>query len=452
MLVAEDGTLLPKVRGAASSPGDGLLPMAGLNDDNYRPIRTDRLGGIGIANCSTLFHEPFEGATVSSPNRLTVATTTFTQAQTSAGGLNLNNGNSAAAAAAVLVTSNRQFLKLQRAPLHAKFRARLGHVANSVMELGFGLPANQTSAPTVGAFWQVTTTGVVQPVMTFNSVDVPGAAVTMPAGWQNNFYVWDIILDDDEALFFVQNSETGAVIAERRIQLAAAGVRLWNASRLPIFARFHNVTAPASAPVMTISSADVLLLDAVQLRPQAHAMALLGFTGDTNPSTFLQTANYVNSTVPGSATLSNVAAGYTTLGGQFQFAAVAGAETDYALFGFTVPAPHTFVLTGIDIDTFNAGAAVATTGTVLQWFVSPDQTVISLATATNRRTTLGVQSFPVGAAIGASANTSVVRDFNSAPLITSPGRILVVGLKMPIGTATASQIIRGTVAIKGYFE
>jgi len=27
-----------------------------------------------------------------------------------------------------------------------------------------------------------------------------------------------------------------------------------------------------------------------------------------------------------------------------------------------------------------------------------------------------------------------------------------VGLKMPLGTATASQIIRGTVRVEGYFE
>ena len=33
-----------------------------------------------------------------------------------------------------------------------------------------------------------------------------------------------------------------------------------------------------------------------------------------------------------------------------------------------------------------------------------------------------------------------------------PGRFLHVILKCPIGTATATQIIRGTVVIDGYFE
>ena len=451
MLVAEDGSVLPKVAGAARIATDGYLPMAGSNDDNYRPLRVDRLGNMVPGTVNLLFHEPFEGTTVSSPNRVTVATTTFTQAQTAAGGLNFNSGNSAAAAAAALLTTNRQFAKLQRAPLHFKIRARAGHVTNAVIEFGFGNPANQTSAPTIGAFWQITAGGVVQPVLTFNGVDVTGTAVTMPPSWQNNYYTWDVILDDDEVFYTIQDTTTGQNIAERRIQLAATQVRLWNASRLQAFARLHNVTAPASAPVLILASLDVVLLDMAQNKPWSHIAALSGFGSEVKPTTFAQAANYANSAAPASATLSNTAAGYTTLGGQFQFAAPVGAETDFALFGFTVPAPYSFVCTGIEIDTYNSGAAVAGTAHVLQWFASPDQTAISLATATNRRTTLGIQSFAVGAAIGAVAAT-IERDLNNAPLVTNPGRIMVVGLKIPVGTATASQIIRGTVAIRGYFE
>jgi hypothetical protein len=203
--------------------------------------------------------------------------------------------------------------------------------------------------------------------------------------------------------------------------------------------------------VLILASLDVALLDMAQNKPWGHIAALSGFGGEVVPTTFAQAANYANSAAPASATLSNTAAGYTTLGGQFQFAAVAGAETDFALFGFTVPAPYTFVCTGIQVDTYNSGAAVATTAHVLQWFASPDQTAISLATATNRRVTLGIQSFSVGAAIGALA-APILRSLNDAPLVTNPGRIMVVGLKVPVGTATASQIIRGTVAIRGYFE
>jgi hypothetical protein len=451
MLVAADGTTVPKTSGEGRGSSDGHLPVGGINDDTYRPLRVDRLGNMIPGTANLLLHEPFEGATVSSPNRVTVATTTFTQAQTAAGGLNFNSANNAAAASAALLTSNRQFAKLQRAPLHCKFRARAGHVTNAVIELGFGNPASQTASPTIGAYWQITTGGVVQPVLTFNGVDITGGAVTMPSGWQNSYYVWDIILDDDEAFYTIQDTTTGESIAERRIQLATTQVRLWNSSRLPVFARLNNVTAPAFAPTLILASMDVMMLDTAQNKPWTHVSALSGFGGETNPTTFAQTANYANSAAPANATLSNTAAGYTTLGGQFQFAAVAGAETDFALFGFTVPAPYSFVCTGVEIDTFNAGAAVATTAHVLQWFTSPDQTAISLATATNRRVPLGVQSFAVGAAIGALA-APVDRDLGDAPLVTNPGRIMVIGLKIPIGTATASQIIRGVVVVRGYFE
>lgn len=447
----ENGNIVPRQSGEVLASTDSFIPIGFRNDGNHRPLRGDRFGGLAIANNTLLFHEPFEGATISSPNRVTIATTTFTQAQTAAGGLVFNSGNVTTGSSAALLTTNRRFMKIQRAPLHAKFRARAFHVNNAVIEMGFGAPASQTVSPTVGAFFQVTAGGIVQAVLTFNGVDTT-VPITMPVGWQNNFYTWDVILDDDEATFFIQDTATGQVFGSATIPLPATQARLWDASRLPVYARLHFPTAPATVANLILTSVDVILLDSILNKPTTHIAAQSGFGGEVNPSNFTQAANYANSAAPTSATLSNTAAGYTTLGGQFQFAAVAGAETDYALFGFTVPIPYSFICTGIDISTFNLGAAVATTATVLQWFASPDQTAISLATGTNRRVTLGTQSFAVGAAIGANADREIIRNFNDAPLVTNPGRIFVVGLKMPVGTATASQIIRGTVAIKGYFE
>jgi hypothetical protein len=451
-LYAPDGSTISREQGAARAATDHGLPHAVLNDDNFRLSRGDRIGSMAVSLNNVLFSEPFEGSVISVPNRISLTTASFTQAQTAAGGLRFNNLNILTASAAALVQTNRHFPRYQRAPLHAKFRARVAHVANAVAEMGFGAPAGAASSPAVGAFFQVTASGVVQGVLTFNGVDQTTAPITMPGGWQSNFYVWDIVLDDDEAMFFVQNTETGLIIAERRIQVAASAVRLWNASRLPAFARLHFPTAPATAADLFLASLDVVMLDAFMNKPWSQVAAHMGMGGEVNPTTFAQAANYANSAAPASAALSNTTPGYTTLGGQFQFAAVAGAETDYALFGFTVPGPYSFVCTGIDISTFNMGAAVATTPTLLQWFASPDQTTVSLATATNRRVTLGAQSFAVAAPIGGIADRDVVRDFANAPLVTNPNRIMVIGLKMPVGTATASQIIRGVCAVKGYFE
>lgn len=451
VLFDDNGVVLTRETGDSRSATDSMVPIGGVNDDSYRHARMDRLGNLGIASTNVLFHEPFEGATVSVPSRIAVSTTTFAQAQTSSAGLNFNNTNLTTAAAAALITSNRRFLKMQRAPLQCKARARMSHFNNAVMEIGFGLPASQTVSPTVGAFWQVTTGGVVQGVLTFNAVDIT-SAVTMPSNWQDNYYVWDVILDDDEVMYTVQDTGTGLIVAETKIKLPVTQSRLWDASHLPVYARLHNVTAPATAASLLLTSLDVVMTDTTTAKPWPHVMAMNGFGGEVSPTLMTQTANYTNSAAPASATLSNTAAGYTTLGGQFQFAAPVGAETDFALFGYTVPAPYSFVCTGIDITTFNMGAAVATTAHVLQWFASPDQTAISLATATNRRVSLGSQTLAVATPIGGGADREINRIFDQSPLVTHPTRIMVVGVKLPVGTATASQIIRGVVAIRGYFE
>jgi len=169
-----------------------------------------------------------------------------------------------------------------------------------------------------------------------------------------------------------------------------------------------------------------------------------------------QTANHGNSAAPSSASLSNTAAGYTTLGGRFQFAAVGGADTDYALFAYQVPATHRLVVDRIGISTVNTGAAVATTATILDWSLGINSTAVSLATTDSgdtfgpRRLPLGMQSFIVGAAIGAAA-ADLVREFPAALLI-EPSKYLHVILAMPVATGTALQIIRGDVAINGWFE
>jgi hypothetical protein len=57
-----------------------------------------------------------------------------------------------------------------------------------------------------------------------------------------------------------------------------------------------------------------------------------------------------------------------------------------------------------------------------------------------------------GAAISARADRAISVDLANGPMVTNPGRFLVVMLRVPVGTATASQIVQGMVTLKGYFE
>ena len=102
------------------------------------------------------------------------------------------------------------------------------------------------------------------------------------------------------------------------------------------------------------------------------------------------------------------------------------------------------------------GAAVATTPTLLQWGIAFDGTAVSLATADGaatkapRRVPLGCQSLPVGLAVGGNVPVLSV-DFRQ-PLAVNAGNYLHVILKIPVGTATAFQIVRGVVAINATWE
>jgi len=444
--------LLSKARGGPLLAGDHLIPIGGLADGNFRFARFDKTGSIATGEVSLLLHEPFEGATVSSPNRITLASTIFVQTQTATAGLNFNSSNLTTGLAAALLTSNKQFLRTPGSPMLFQIRARAAHIANSVIEFGFGQPANQTSPPTVGAFWQVTAAGVVHPVWTYNGTDVTGEDVAMPVDWRDKYYQWSVLCMEEEFAFFIIDPSTNLIVNEQRISIVNTAPKGWNASHLPVFARLHNVTAPATAPTLLITRLDVYGYDFNHSFPFAAQLAFSGYDSATNPTTFAQSANYASAAAPTTAVLTAATPSYTTLGGQFQLAAVAGAETDFPLFAFTVPAPYSFICTGVDIDVINTVVAVATTPTVFQWQIVADSTSGNIATAGIRRVALGMQSFIVGSAAGAQAQRLSSNFFlNDCPLVTSPGRLLLIGLKIPIGTATATEIFRGTVTVKGFF-
>lgn len=182
------------------------------------------------------------------------------------------------------------------------------------------------------------------------------------------------------------------------------------------------------------------------------------FPAYKNPTVLegVQNGNHANSAAPSSATLSNTAAGYTTLGGKWQFAAVAGAETDYALFAYQVPATHRLWVSGVDISAINTGVAVAVTAHVLEWALGVNSTAVSLATTdaapvfAPRILQLGTHALPIAAAVAATFGDISVKF--ASPIIVQPSRFFNVILRMPIATATISQVIRGQVNIDGLFR
>ena len=323
-------------------------------------------------------------------------------------------------------------------------------VANWFAEWGVGNPTTAIAAMTDGVFFQIAS-GQLRGVCRNASVETSVDLGTLP----DPAVVHDYVIEVTQGIVhFWHGGDLLGSIAIPNAQFGAT-----SQPTLPVMVRTYNAAVAPSVGIKLQCSAIQASnggTDFNRLWPtQQCGMGNSSVQAPTG-ATVGQTANYANSAAPASATLSNTAAGYTTLGGQFQFAAVAGAETDYALFGYQVPTGSTLVIRGLWIDTMNTGAAVATTATWLQWSLAIGSSAVSLATAdaaatkSPARLTLGNQVFPIAAAIGAQA-TRIDVNFD-APLVVNSAEFVHILLKMPLGTATASQVIRGVVGVNAYFE
>jgi hypothetical protein len=187
----------------------------------------------------------------------------------------------------------------------------------------------------------------------------------------------------------------------------------------------------------------------------AEVQALGGFSAAYDPLTGAQTANYTNNTAPANATLSNTAAGYTTLGGLFQFVAVAGSETDYDLFAYQIPIGYRLVVNSISINAFILGTQSSKEATLLQWALAANSNAVSLATGGPTppiRSPIGMQQAPKSSSVGESFTPGTLTYIPKTPVVVLATRYFHIILRIPVGNATPNQIIRGSVTIEGFFE
>ncbi len=441
-LTPTDGSLLFGTQGA--------MMLAGQHEGQGVHLRAGRAGSIGVTNGQTLFWEECEGATLNTA-RWTAALTTFTNAQTAAG-INMNSAASVAANGSSLLTSSRHIPRRLNVPLDFTARIRASAVANSTIEIGMGYITAGTAQIVNGVFWQHNSgSSAARPVIVYNSADIAVGNDVDLSAHGTNYLQYGIVLEDHSATFTIRNTQTGEAISRQTLRIPLTAAKWATATHMPVAIRVYNgAVAPVTAPVCVVASVSVLQLDESAVQTASHAASGLNLGAEVGPATATQAATWANGAAPANSALSATVASATTLGGLFSFAAVAGAATDYVLFGYTVPLPYSFFCTRIHISTWNAGAAVATTPTLLVWGVGANSTAVSLATASYNKVGVGVQSLPVGAAIGTAAS-EIDAQFE-APLFTGAGRFFAVILRMPVSTATASQLVQGFVTVRGYFQ
>lgn len=412
-----------------------------------------------------VFRDQFNYATANS-TRYAVITSTATAAFAGRK-LTLNGGNSLTIGQSAQISTRVNFQFSQSYPVYAEIWAAIPNApqSNTVLEWGFGYVTG-VSVPTDGVFFRYAAGGEVRGVINVAGAEVQTDPFTDLGGQgyvNGKQHHWLIIVDTDAVEFWRDDVQLATL--DRPTSEGGTSASL----SLPMYARFYNSGSASTAQQLALTGWSAYTGDATNQKEPAHVAAINGHNACNQPDSVAagQTANYANTAAPASLTLANATAtnGVTVLGGQWQFVAVAGAETDYIVFGYQNPAGSATIpgknllVRGVTIHSYNMGAASATTATLLQWGLGFGSTAVSLATADSlttgaqapRRITVGVQSFPVGTAVGGAPSNQI--DFRvKSPYCVQPGGFLHLILKMPVGTATASQIIRGIAAFDAHFE
>ena len=389
-------------------------------------------------------------------HKYTSSTLTMTWA---AGALNTNGGSVTTTGTACQIQTYRHFPLLGAGATYFETTMALSNAMPANVNLDFGgfTPgATGLIVPTDGVYFRVNSGGIFG-VLNSNGTETLTSAFTFVQAI-NVFDKFTIVSTQSEVEFWIDD------VLMAHVDRQAGNSQPHYAASVPFAIRHHHTGVAGAVVQAKFGGYSVTLGDMDTDRPWAAAMAGQGMSAIQGASghTQGQTANNVNSTVPATAALSNTAASYATLGGRFLFAAVLGAETDYALFAYLNPIPTTgitgrnLVIRGVWIETFNAVVAVATTPTVLEWTLGAGSTAVTLVTADGaatrapRRLALGSQSFTVGALAGANSERV---DINlDAPVVVEPGTYLHIILRVPYGTATATELFRGFVGFNAYWE
>jgi len=380
------------------------------------------------------------------------------------GFLNLNANNTLTLANYTNIRTHRTFSMYSTYPVYFDVKAKFTNALqnNNIIEFGLALAAS-ASTPTDGVFFRASgnTASAFTGVQNNNGTEQSVVLNHVPVA--GTVYHYLIVAGMDSVEFWINDVLMGVI--DNPAGMASPTL----SNSLPILLRNYNYGLATTANQLNVGQVGVSMGDLDMGKDWASNMAGNGQSTLSAPDgqTVAQLANYANNAAPATATLSNTAGGYaaTILGGQFQFAATASGETDYALFAYLNPAGTAAIpgknlyITGVKIDTYNMVVPVATTATVFQWAIAVGSTGVSLATTDSgtagtrapRRVLLGTQYFAIATPVGGQADKMIDVKFLT-PLLVEPGTYCHIILKIPLSTNTATEIFRGTCMINGYFE
>jgi hypothetical protein len=464
-----DGTVAPQYVGAArlfceNDPGtitnEATLKSPEVSQDYRLRVGTDTVLLVDTFNAST-----------QNTSNWSYTFNTLTAAQLGAGTVNFSAVQGTTSAHGAFMRTFQYFPLFGTAGLSVEFtfgQFTAALTTNEVWLMGLGLPTGATTEPTDGAWVRLTTAGLIGEIR-FNSTTTQTGVVLRTLGQLavGNLDKLAIVVGERLVEYWLDD------VLLDTLDIPAGNGQPFQTAALPAFMMKYNTGAVSNTNTMRVSDLTVCIMDVATNMPLAHQMAMggrmayQGQNGGTMGTSALLPNATAATTVTGAA-ISQTVPIATGLGGQAGIVAgVAG--VDGLITSFQVPTgginqtPRNLVITGLRIDAVNIGAAVATTASVLQWslaFGATGGTVPSLAQAESasfvtgttkawRRVPLGVQSWIVGAAIGAPAE-QISLNFQS-PVVVRPGEWVASVAKFIVGTATASQVIWCTVTFDAHY-
>ncbi len=333
---------------------------------------------------------------------------------------------------------------------------------NVFIEFGLGIPGSQTAAPTDGVFMRLSSAGLQ--LVTSNN----GTETSIPAPLADGAGVWAYTMGKKyqfiiyqgmtKAVFWV-NDGTGAVELGS-IPLPTSQGRMTLSQGLQFFVKQRITGGAAGGVIQALVGAYSVRLGGSNLTStfSTQGNRIYGSYQGASGGTMGGLSTYPNSTNPTAAAPSNTALTANLpagLGGQGAVIAAAAAATDGIWSSYQVPAlsvniaGRRLVLRGLELDLVNLGAAVATTATTIQFSLAFGHTNVSLATTeaaaakAPRRISVGIATWPIGAAIGAQPQAGKITvDLGDDPVFVNPGEFVALVGKFLVGTATASQVIQ----------
>jgi hypothetical protein len=413
-------------------------------------------------------HTPAETSPDTTRLKLAVATMTTSMAS----GFIAFNAGAAATAAGNYVSwsTNRVFRIRGAAQLYVEFEVNVNvmPIANQVFESGLFLPVAGVQ-PADGVWFQIDSSGI-KGVVNYNGTITQTGVLAASLSSGVNYHLTMAISDTE-----IQWWKDDVFLGETAIPAGQASPCLTDSLPFTMMQRNSGIVSASGQAIVKIGNMVVSAGDLNYGKTFAHQMAGMGHMGYQAQAgaTMGTTAVFPNATAATAVTgaaLSQTAALATGLGGQVGITAAVPGIDGY-IFAYQNPVgsvsqpPRNLTITGIKISSVNLGAAVATTPSTISWsaaFGATGATIPTLAQAeavllsaatvkSARRVPLGIQTWTVGALVGASGGDIQI-DFSSSPIVLHPGEWFGIVAKFIQGTATASQVIFTNATVLSHFD